>query len=225
MGGNFDLRFSRCSHSLSEPASRRDLFNPHDDAEPFLRNILRHGHGRLAPSLHRLVTILRETLPIVSVLEEIRQKSKAEGRSVDVFAKAAGWYRLLFGDLRYVPRSMLRPIFYYRSQPLVRHALDFRLMSDQRVAILDASYSPFASNTPAMTAKPVLEELAEDMGLQPIPQFMDILTKAIQTVMSSGELQPGRIAIIDVGAVCDTLAVPVLGREVYSKITIEQDTR
>lgn len=76
-------------------------FNPHDDAEPFLRNILRHGH-ELAPSLHRLVTLLRDTLPIVSELEEIRRQSENEGRSVDAFAKAAGWYRLLYGDLRLV---------------------------------------------------------------------------------------------------------------------------
>jgi mediator of RNA polymerase II transcription subunit 14 len=89
-GGNFDLRFSRCDSGL-------DSFNPHDDAEPFLRNILRHGHGRLAPSLHRLVTFLRETLPIAVELEEIRQQSEG---AVDTFAKAAGWYRLLFGDSR-----------------------------------------------------------------------------------------------------------------------------
>jgi mediator of RNA polymerase II transcription subunit 14 len=76
--------------------------NPHDDAEPFLRNILRHGHGRLAPSLHRLVTLLRDTLPIVTELAEIRSKSDHEGLNIDTFAKAAGWYRLLYGDMRFV---------------------------------------------------------------------------------------------------------------------------
>jgi mediator of RNA polymerase II transcription subunit 14 len=76
--------------------------NPHDNAEPFLRHILRHGHGRLAPSIHRLVTILRDTLPIVTELEEIREKSQHEGQNIDTFAKAAGWYRLLYGDLRFV---------------------------------------------------------------------------------------------------------------------------
>jgi len=104
MGGTFDLRFSRCypPYDFNEATLRHDVVNPHDDAEPFLRNVLRPGHGRLAPSLHRLVTILRETLPIVTVLEEIRQKSEVDGHSVDVFAKAAGWYRLLYGDLRSV---------------------------------------------------------------------------------------------------------------------------
>lgn len=102
MGGNFDLRFSRCRPSIAHggEGTNHDMFNPHDDAEPFLRNILRHGHGRLAPSLHRFVTILRDTLPIVAELEEIRLQSEKENRSVDAFAKAAGWYRLLYGDLR-----------------------------------------------------------------------------------------------------------------------------
>lgn len=77
-------------------------FNPHEDAEPFLRDILRHGHGRLAPSLHRLVTLLRDTLPIVVELEAIRKEGRQKGRNLDIFAKAAGWYRLLYGDLKYV---------------------------------------------------------------------------------------------------------------------------
>lgn len=83
----------------------QDDFNPHDDAEPFLRNILRHGHGRLAPSLYRLVTLLRDTLPIVTILEEIRRSGdlgKDGMPPVDTFAKSAGWYRLLYGDLRSV---------------------------------------------------------------------------------------------------------------------------
>ena len=89
-GGSFDLRFSRAGE---------DKFNPHDDAEPYLRNILRHGQG-LAPSLHHLVALLRDTLPIVSELEEIRRDMG--NADVDTFAKEAGWYRLLYGDLRWV---------------------------------------------------------------------------------------------------------------------------
>jgi hypothetical protein len=103
-GGNFDLDFSRippkgAATGTDDPA---DSFNPHEDAEPFLRDILRHGHGRLVPSLHRLVTRLRDTLPIVVELEVIRKEGKQRGRNLDIFAKAAGWYRLLYGDLRYV---------------------------------------------------------------------------------------------------------------------------
>jgi mediator of RNA polymerase II transcription subunit 14 len=85
--------------STDDPA---DSFNPHEDAEPFLRDILRHGHGRLVPSLHRLVTRLRDTLPIVVELEVIGKEGRQRGRNLDIFAKAAGWYRLLYGDLKYV---------------------------------------------------------------------------------------------------------------------------
>lgn len=87
---------------MDEDINEEDLFNPHDDAEPFLRDILRHGHGRLAPSLHRLVTLLRDTLPIVVELEAIRRDEEKRNHMVDVFPKAAGWYRLLYGDLRCV---------------------------------------------------------------------------------------------------------------------------
>jgi len=87
-----------------------DNFNPHEDAEPFLRDILRHAHGRLAPSLHSLVTLLRDTLPIVVVLEAIRQEAKKNGITLDVFPKAAGWYRLLYSDLKFVhDTTCIRP--------------------------------------------------------------------------------------------------------------------
>ena len=104
-GGSFDLRFSRCPHApwITNPVIPNlvngDLFNPHDDAEPFMRHVLRHG--RLAPSLHRLVGLLRDTLPIVAELEAIRVRAEKEGDHLDTFAKAAGWYRVLYGDLRW----------------------------------------------------------------------------------------------------------------------------
>lgn len=106
-GGAFDLRFSRCPHApwISQHQQRDppnintgDLYNPHDDAEPFLRPVLQHA--RLAPSLQRLVSLLRETLPIAAELEEMRLQSEREGGGLDTFAKAAGWYRVLYGDLR-----------------------------------------------------------------------------------------------------------------------------
>jgi mediator of RNA polymerase II transcription subunit 14 len=105
LGGSFDLGFSRCPCApwITNPnppngINDRDLYNPHDDTEPFLRNILRHG--RLAPSLHRLVGLLRDTLPIVAELEEIRAQAERDGGSLDTFAKSVGWYRVLYGDLR-----------------------------------------------------------------------------------------------------------------------------
>lgn len=99
-GGNFDLEFSRVQASdAMETDVPFDTVNPHEEAVPFLRNILRHGHGKLAQSLHRLVTLLRDTLPIVVELENIRRDSDKHGRKLDIFAKSAGWFRLLYGDL------------------------------------------------------------------------------------------------------------------------------
>ncbi|KAG6866650.1 hypothetical protein C0991_000760 [Blastosporella zonata] len=195
MGGNFDLRFSRCQrlNAGQNQDKDQDFFNPHDDAEPFLRNILRHGHGRLAPSLHRLVTLLRDTLPIVTVLEEIRQQGEQDGRSVDTFAKAAGWYRLLETDCR--------------------HAIDFRSMTDQRVAILDASFSLF---------DPAVQDNTGETGLKPIPRFKDIVTDAVRDITSSGKAQPGKFAVIDVGVICDIATVCELGKTIHLRVVASQ---
>ncbi|KAJ7128933.1 mediator complex subunit MED14-domain-containing protein [Mycena crocata] len=182
-GGNFDLRFSRCDTSV-------DNFNPHDDAEPFLRNILRHGQGRLAPSLHRLVTFLHDTLPIAVELEEIRQQSQG---AVDTFAKAAGWYRLLFGDSR--------------------HALDFRLMTDQRVLILDGSHSLFDAGSVHQS-----EDASAQLGLQPIPRFSEIVLNVVKGMISAGATSPGKIAPLNTGVVCQTDIVRTLGRAVYASV-------
>ncbi|KAK7057435.1 mediator of RNA polymerase II transcription subunit 14 [Favolaschia claudopus] len=176
-GGNFDLRFSRCAPSV-------DTFNPHDDAEVFLRSILQHGQGRLAPSLHRLVTFLRQTLPVAAELEEIRQQSQG---TVDTYAKAAGWYRLLFGDSR--------------------HALDFRLMTNERVLILDGSHSLFSAG---------LEDRGADrLGLLPIPRFTEIVLEAVKKLLSSGVVSPGKIAPLHTGVICPTDIVRTLGRAIY----------
>ncbi|KAG6821038.1 hypothetical protein H0H93_007928 [Arthromyces matolae] len=193
IGGNFDLRFSR----RTSGDKNQDLFNPHDDAEPFLRNILRHGHGRLAPSLHRLVTLLRETLPIVTVLEDVRQQSDSLRQSVDTFAKAAGWYRLLYSNLMY--------------------ALDFRLMNDQRVAILDASYSVF---DPASSKSPIKTSEEAVMSLKPIPKFSEIVANVVKSAVLSGSVQPGTVALMDVGIICDAVAVSVLGKLLHENVVI-----
>ncbi|KAG7090906.1 hypothetical protein E1B28_009983 [Marasmius oreades] len=207
-GGNFDLRFSR------NRASRRTLnrdaeefFNPHDDAEPFLRHILKHGHGRLAPSLHVLVDTLRDTLPIVTVLEEIRKESeKQDGKMppVDTFAKSAGWYRLVYGDLR--------------------HGLDFRLMANRRVAILDTSKSLY--NTPS-THKDKTEDgdvimsntnYEPNLGMRPILGFIDIVNDSIREAIRSGDILPGKVVSIDWGMVSDQAAVKSMMKRVHEKV-------
>ncbi|KDR75325.1 hypothetical protein GALMADRAFT_249364 [Galerina marginata CBS 339.88] len=194
-GGNFDLEFSRIRpHDAMD--TDEGYFNPHEDAEPFLRDILRHAHGRLAPSLHYLVTLLRDTLPIVVELEAVRKESQQSGRNVDIFAKAAGWYRLLYGDLK--------------------HALDFRLMSEQRVAILDASHSLFDIQIPGKP--PPNDPVIDGLVLQRIPRFRELMVNTVQEGLTSGKLTMGKIAAIDVGVVCDGAGVGFLTKAIHAQV-------
>jgi len=177
-----------------------------------MRHILRHG--RLGPSLQRLVGLLRDTLPIAAELEDMRVQSEKEGDCLDTFAKAAGWYRVLYSDLR--------------------HALDFRLMTEQRVAILDASYSLFPPGQPPVdnkVKKEILQSISRrnslaqgqeqehDMalGLRPIPGFSQIITDAIRDATFVTH-HLGNIAPIDVGVVCEISAVRVLGRAIHDRV-------
>ncbi|EJD03366.1 MED14-domain-containing protein [Fomitiporia mediterranea MF3/22] len=100
-----------------------ELYNPHEDAQPFLQHILRQGPS-LSASLHQLVGLLRDSLPLVCVVDTLRRSVEVvEDRrvGVEVITKSVGWYRVMYGDFR--------------------HALDFRLMTGRRVVILDASLS------------------------------------------------------------------------------------
>lgn len=106
-GGSYELHFSRAiddnamdTNEDGEIDQMLATYNPHEDIEPFVRNLLRHG--RLAQSLHHLVALLRDTLPIVTELEYIRVTALKAGDNVETYAKTAGWFRVLFGDLRYV---------------------------------------------------------------------------------------------------------------------------
>ena len=180
---------------------------------------MRHGHGRLVPSLHRLVTRLRDTLPIVVELEVIRKEGRQRGRNLDIFAKAAGWYRLLYGDLKYVSLIIVidsRSSLFFRCSD--RHALDFRLMSDQRVAILDASHSLFD-----VQIKKELE--VDQLVLQPIPQFRHIISDAVRTGLDTGNLKMGTVADIDVGVVCDATGVSMLTRLIHAQVLQKLESR
>lgn len=96
-------------------------------------------------------------------------------------------------------------------------------MSDRRVAILDGSHSLFASSTPAMTAASTNENPDTMLGLRPIPQFEQIVTSIVQGAISSGELQPGKVAIIGVGVICDTSAVKSLGQALHNAVAGKKD--
>ncbi|KAK0461040.1 mediator complex subunit MED14-domain-containing protein [Desarmillaria tabescens] len=162
-GGTFELRFGR----MGNVEGGR---NPHTEAEPFLRTVL-HA-GKLGPSVHQLVMLLRDTLPIVVELSEFT--------GVDSFAKSAGWYRVL-----------------YRSH----HALDFRLMTERRVAILDGSHSLFSFPSSTTSVNDA------QLGLKPIPNFAQIISEL-----------PGPGKRLDVGIVCRVDEVSGLAREVHDRV-------
>jgi mediator of RNA polymerase II transcription subunit 14 len=156
---------------------------------------------------------LRATLPIVVELEELRHTVCTH---VDTFAKAAGWYRVLYGDLR--------------------HALDFRLMKGERVAILDASHSLYrvgsagtSMGPPSATSSPSKSSVSSNrtgvgdggahLGLQPIPRFREIVADSVREVLATaGGVAAGRIALIDVGMVCDATAVQTITRVLHKQI-------
>lgn len=220
-GGSFELRFSRCAPSptLLQPSSlappqlrfpnHQLRTNPHEEAEPYLRHVLRHGP--LASSLDRLVELLRNTLPIAVELEHMRASSRdakqspGRGRGrpriavktdisepwVDTYVKGLGWWRVLYGDLR--------------------HALDFRLMTGQRIAILDASYSLFGSSS-SSTSSPSSELLS----LLPIPEFKTLVTDAIKYVRIKDE--HAKVAYIDAGVVCDSSFVSGVARALHERV-------
>ncbi|KAF8629115.1 hypothetical protein AX17_005701 [Amanita inopinata Kibby_2008] len=208
-GGSFDLRFSRrrpwrMSSNQMRGESGQSRYNPHEEAEPFLRNILRHGHGRLAPSLHHLVSLLRDTLPIVVELDNMQNASDREGHNVDTFAKAAGWYRVLYTDLR--------------------HALDFRLMSNQRLAILDGSHSLFDTHESKDTIFKSDDECRK-LCLQPIPHFQEIVLDTVKEATLLDRHSLGQVAIIGPGVVCKTRTISVLGGAIHSRVLAQLKNR
>ncbi|KAI0356373.1 MED14-domain-containing protein [Trametes cingulata] len=205
-GGSYHLRFGRVEPDDEMQVDGADpgrAHNPHEHVEPYMRNLLRHG--RLSSALHRLVGLLRETLPIVAELEDIRVSAARNGDSVDTFAKSAGWFRILYGDLR--------------------HALDFRLMAGARVVILDGSHSLFddssdsqairRSTGPTASGKATASS-SNTAALQPIPDFPALVQDAIKAAVSRGV--SGQFAPIDIGVICDVAAVRVVGRMLYQKV-------
>ncbi|TDL22587.1 MED14-domain-containing protein [Rickenella mellea] len=237
---SYALSFGRASSTTNMPSNT----NPHADAEPFLSRILHHAH--LAPSLHELVSVLRDSLPVALALDTIahsHDESLARQNAVamvDTFAKAAGWWRVLYGDLR--------------------HALDFRLMRNRRVAIIDAAFAlvqnvPAAgrpsTSTSATPAKPTTTQAPNATAssstdavsivstttkpqpksrlgvLQPILGFRDLANEALKeaaTILSSFPSTPGnagsldRVAQIDVGIICSVDVVQTVAQCLHKRV-------
>ncbi|TFY52257.1 hypothetical protein EVG20_g10628 [Dentipellis fragilis] len=232
--GSYSLRFSRLAPSAS-PGQQRP-YNPHTEAEPFLCALLRQG--RLPATLPALVAVLRDTVPVLELLEAIRAEAghadadgdvrmitAAEGADreggagapgrcpwpVDVFPKAAGWWRVLFG-------------------PGARHALDVRLMAGRRVAVLDGAHSLFlpaapasasASTSAALTVSATASAAAAAdeaaLLLRPIPHLKDALREAVAGARAGGEVH-GRVAAVEVGVVCEVGDVRAVGGRVWEGV-------
>lgn len=165
-------------------------------------NLLRNS--RLSACLPALVDILRNTVPIIEVLEEIRSAADAAmdlggaaeanwwWADVDTFPKAAGWWRASFGHG-------------------AQYALDLRLMQGARIAIVDASYIP-----KVQVAVPVSASMADDsLLLRPIPTFSKVVEAALKDYRPQ---RRGSIARTEVGVVCDVVDAAIIARRMWDNI-------
>ena len=107
-----------------------------------------------------------------------------------------------------------------------RHALDFRLMKGQRVAILDGSYSLFGPQE--MGVGKGKGTNGDGLGLRPIPRFREIVQEAVAEVLLSGSASShadgvvrGKIVPVDVGIVCNTDAVRAVARALHGRVAKE----
>jgi hypothetical protein len=83
-------------------------------------------------------------------------------------------------------------------------------MTNQRILILDGSYSLFSTGSGQQN-----EDQTSELGLQPIPQFSEIVLEAVKNTISSGAAAPGKIAPLNAGVVCQTDVFRTLGRAIY----------
>lgn len=117
-----------------------------------------------------------------------------------------------------------------------RYALDFRLMTERRIAILDASYSIFAADIP--TPKPPsngpsnsgngnnknsssgsgsnsnLSSLDASVLLQQIPDFKKVVAEIVRGEAGNG------VFSIDVGLICGVEAVKRVGKALHNRLVL-----
>jgi len=94
-----------------------------------------------------------------------------------------------------------------------RHALDFRLMTEQRVAIIDASQSQSSGDQPIAIDTQII-------GFAPIPQFKTIVFDVVKDILagSTADSTPRNITPMDIGAVCHVGLVGDLANRLHSRI-------
>jgi len=101
------------------------------------------------------------------------------------------------------------------------YGLDFRLMSEERIAILDASHSLFGSSSSSTTDTSTTDSAAKNsLVLQPIPHFREVVAKAVKDARSSSSSKFGssKIAVIEVGVICDAGGVRAISKALHSQI-------
>ncbi|KDQ15248.1 hypothetical protein BOTBODRAFT_31903 [Botryobasidium botryosum FD-172 SS1] len=196
--GSYDMTFSRVPPSLPAASAMvldDDKKNPHQDAAPFFSSRLQDGLGNATAfgrSIRELVVLLRDTLPVLTALEQIRSVIMSSGGTspkIEVLIKGASWYQILYAS---------------------KHALDFRMKKGGQVIVLDGSYSLFSkgdvlplgllSPIPGFSAlvdravgdvvKELREESKRDAGRKRSHSSVPPLVSVQQGVLCTGEVAP-----------------------------------
>lgn len=174
--GTYRLSFSRCSLPKSktegtfkgkETTSPMKLDNPtpptllrrnaHADCVCFARSLLKDD--RLGASVYELISFLRNSVGIVEVLDAIEDAECQAGKArFDVLVKAAGWWRLRYGD----------------------YALDVRMMSG-RFVVLDGSVE-----LSKVTAGNAAVHVAGPGVLLPIPKMVEYAKTIVEQLKGEG---------------------------------------
>jgi hypothetical protein len=133
--GSYELSFSRLGKGDENPQSP-SLWNPHSDLEGHFTRRLQDDLA--AGDIASFALSLRDSLPVLLEVERVATRGNINGR-IDIFYKAVGWYRVLI-DSRYA--YLLNRLLAFNERwhiRLLRYALDFRLLSRRRLAILDGT--------------------------------------------------------------------------------------
>jgi len=130
-------------------------------------------------------------VPVLEVLARIPARA---------VPKAAGWWRVMFN-----PGGSA-------SVGVARHALDFRVLTGSRVALLDAS-EPLFRNVPRLQQQEAQLRAQDHVGFRPIPG----LSRAIADAVAAGRAR-GTVAGVDIGIVCGAADVIVVGEALWAGI-------
>ena len=96
---------------------------------------------------------------------------------------------------------------------IAQHALDFRVLTGSRVAMLDASQSVFRN---VREKEKEREAALSVVGFRPIPGF----TRAVADAVAAGRGR-GSVAGVDIGIVCAAADVVVVGEALWKSVARE----